>query len=353
MRQFHRPTKEAQQRPHEFSRIIVCAACRRRLRVMPVHGVPYYKDTSKLRKLECPLPEDLSVKSADVIYQFGDILRSIDFPENWREIIAAHCSLEMKEEENNKVLIKHRTELEAEQQRLVIAFIKGYMTEKDLEAQFEGICSELFALPFPVELRPATITQEALSAGESLLDLISYWSEATPEERRDIVSGLLMVEGLVYNLERQVIIGLIPQPSMFLALYVGLEKTGRWEQRKRGIWLREGYWPPKRDLSKQHLPPPAQPSLSPAQQEEAVRLLQEPGMSLRKVAAVLGTSRETIHRLAQREGIELERSQKLTPEQREEAFRMLDSGVSLRQTARQFGISAESLRRLARRHRPI
>jgi transposase-like protein len=67
-------------------------------------------------------------------------------------------------------------------------------------------------------------------------------------------------------------------------------------------------------------------------------------MSLRKVAAILGTSRETIHRLAQQEGIELEQSQKLTPEQREEAFFLLDEGMSLRQTARRFGVNPESLR---------
>ena len=57
MSQFRRPTKDAQRRPHEFSRIIVCAACRRPLRVMLPRGIPYYKDTSKVRKLDCPLPE--------------------------------------------------------------------------------------------------------------------------------------------------------------------------------------------------------------------------------------------------------------------------------------------------------
>jgi DNA-directed RNA polymerase specialized sigma24 family protein len=74
-------------------------------------------------------------------------------------------------------------------------------------------------------------------------------------------------------------------------------------------------------------------------------------MSIRKVANVLGVSRETIHRLAQQENIELQTSQKLTPEQREEAFLLLDEGVSLRQTARHFGITPESLRRLAKRHK--
>jgi hypothetical protein len=49
-------------------------------------------------------------------------------------------------------------------------------------------------------------------------------------------------------------------------------------------------------------------------------------MSLRKVASILGTSRETIHRLAQQEGLVLQMSQKLTAEQREEAFLFLEGG---------------------------
>ena len=73
-------------------------------------------------------------------------------------------------------------------------------------------------------------------------------------------------------------------------------------------------------------------------------------MSIRKVANILGTSRGTIQRLVEQEGIELKTSQKLTIEQREEAFHLLEQGVSLRQVARRFGINPESKRRLVKRH---
>lgn len=53
-------------RPHEFSRIIVCATCRRPLRVMLPNGIPYYKDTSVVRKLDCSLSEPLSVRGSTV-----------------------------------------------------------------------------------------------------------------------------------------------------------------------------------------------------------------------------------------------------------------------------------------------
>ena len=351
MSQFRRPTKDAQRRPHEFSRIIVCAACRRPLRVMLPKGIPYYKDTSKVRKLDCPLPESLSVRASTVIYQFGDILRSVELPDSWREAIAERCALEMKKDEDTERIKQRRAELEAEQQRLVTTFTKGYITEEFLDAQMERLRSELFALPVPVEQDAEAVTQAAISAGETLADMAGYWSEATQDERRDIVGGLLTVEGLIYDLERQVIVGLLPRASVLPVLALGLEGTGKWEQRERGLWLRDDYWPPKRDLDKRHLPPPAHPSLSPAQREEAVRLLQQPGMSIRKVAHALGTSRGTIQRLVEQEGIELQTSQKLTVEQRAEAFHLLDTGMSLRQVARRFGVNAESLRRLVKRHK--
>ncbi|HEY7419492.1 MAG TPA: recombinase family protein, partial [Ktedonobacteraceae bacterium] len=270
MGQFRRPTKEAKRRPHEFSRVIVCAACRRPLRVMLPRGVPYYKDASKVRKLDCPISESLSVRAANVIYQFGDILRSVELPKNWREAIAERCSQEAEKDDDAERIKRRRVELEAEQRRLVTAFTKGYMTEEELDAQVERIRSELFTLPIPVEQDTEIVTQAAISAGETLADMAAYWSEAIPEERRDMVGGVLMIEGLIYDLERHTIIGLIPKPSVLPVLALGLEKTGKWEQRDRGLWLCSEYWPPKRDLTTRNLPPPAHPSLSPAQREEAI-----------------------------------------------------------------------------------
>ena len=60
--QYRRPTKEAQKRPHEFSRIIVCAACRRPLRVTKSDQIHYYSDTSLVRKLECAASGSLNSK---------------------------------------------------------------------------------------------------------------------------------------------------------------------------------------------------------------------------------------------------------------------------------------------------
>lgn len=349
--QYRHPTRDAQRRPHEFSRIIVCAACRRPLRIILPMGISYYNDTSIVRKLDCAIPESLSVRESTVIYQFGDLLRSVKLPEAWRVTIAKICSYHPQVGDDQSIRVKERrSALEAEQQRLVTLFTKGYITEDDLDKKMETIRSELFSLPIPIEQSPEEPVQAAISTGETLMAMAGHWSEVTSEERRDMVWSLLTVEGLIYDLEQQIIIGLLPRTNVLHVLALGLESTGRWEQRDNGLWLRTEYWPPHRDNSQRGLPPPPPSSLTPAQQGEATRLLKEESMSLRKVASLLGTSRETVRRIAQKEGIALQTSRKLTAAEREEAIRLLETGLSLRKVAGQFGVSAESIRRLAQRH---
>jgi site-specific DNA recombinase len=105
----------------------------------------------------------------------------------------------------------------------------------------------------------------------------------------------LKVEGLIYDLERQAIIGLLPRDGLLVVLAMGLEATKMWEQRDSGLWLREEYWPPLVPVSPR-LPPPQQPSMTPAQQERAIMLIRQ-GMSLREVAKLFDTSHQSVHRL--------------------------------------------------------
>ena len=347
--QYRRPRKEAQKRPHEFSRIIVCAACQRHLRVsFGSKGLPYYRDTSLERKLPCPTTGSLSVRSALVMQQFGEVLRSVELPTTWREAIAEQCKAAASAEggEHNRVQ-KRRAELDAEQKRLINVYTKGYITEQELDEKVERIRSEQFTLPFLQVKDTEKITKELYSTGETLEHMADYWNEATAEERRDIVWSLLNAEGLVYDLERQIIIGLKPRASVLPVLALGLEATLMWEQREDGLWLREDYWPPKREVEKGR--PGRPPTLTPAQQERAIMLIRQ-GMPLQQVAELLETSYDVVYRLAKSEGIELPRAErKLTPEQLREAYGLLGADVPFRHVAKRFGINPESLRRLAER----
>jgi DNA invertase Pin-like site-specific DNA recombinase len=344
--QYLLPRKESQKRPHEFSKVIVCAACRRTLRIgLGGNRLPYYRDTSLERKLPCSAMGNLTVRSSLVFMQFGEVLKSLALPETWREVIAELCTSVTHEDDHEyKQIQKRRAELDAEQKRLTSLYRKGYITEQELDEQMGQIQSERFTLPV-VEVKDIEkVVQETLSSGETLLDMAEYWSEAVAEERRLMVWRILNAEGLIYDLERHVIVGLLPNASVLPVLALGLEASGMWEQRESGLWLREDYWPPKHEESSG-----PSPSLSPAEQERAIMLIRQ-GMPLKKVAELLETSYDSVRRLAKGQGIELQRGvRKLTPERLEEAYALLKSDVPFREVAQQFSINPESLRRLALR----
>jgi hypothetical protein len=293
---------ERKRHPHAFSRIIVCAACRRPLRVQPYpSGLVYYRDTSAVRKLLCPTGGFRLVNSTTVLEQFGELLASVTLPQSWRGAIAARCAAEAGRDDANERSRTRRAELEAERQRLVSAFAKGYLPEEELDAQVTRIRAELQALPPPTAARSVEATvAAAVSAGETLADMAGYWEEATAEERRDIVWALLPVEGLIYDLERRVIAALLPRPDVLPVLALGLEVE--WERREDG-----GLW--RRDLAAlpliayiKNVPPPTPFALTPEQQEQALALARQ-GLSLRKIAAQFpGVSYGAIWRLLRTRG---------------------------------------------------
>jgi transposase-like protein len=350
--QYRRASKEGLRQPREFSRIIVCAACRSPLRVTTSESIDYYSDTSRARQVSCPASGSLTVRSQRVIEQFGEVLGSIFRPPSWLQAIAEQCQEEAEEKQDTERMRHRRVELEAEQQRVVALFIKGGISEEELDAAIEGIRAELATLPLPETCSTEERTQAALSAGEMLGSLGEYWNEAIAEERRDLVWSMLPIGGLVYDLERQGIVGLLPRESVLPVLSLGLETSGQWEQRDGGLWLRQQYWSKKRTWSTPHVLPPQATSLTAAQQAEAIALLQQE-WSLRDVANQLGASRGSIHRLARKEGAMLEENgPKLTPTQQREALEMVRSGASLRQVAQRFGIHHESIRRLLKKQQP-
>lgn len=349
--QYHRPRAQAQRHAHEFSRIIVCAACLRPLRVAPAHGVAYYKDTSLVRRLPCTAFGCLSVSSKRVIQQFGDILQSVQLPAMWRDAVAERCR-EATHDDGVERTLARRAELEAEQKRQVLAFTKGYITEQDLDAQVERIRAELLTLPVPVVRDADDCTQAAISAGETLGDMASYWDEALAEERRDIVWALLALNGVIYDLEHQGIIGLIPRPAALPVLALGL--YAQWEQRDDGIWLREEYRSAHvvRQDAQLDAPPYRANTLTMAQRHDALKMVHA-GMSPQQVATRLSVSYWVIFRLMKRHEPERlpQHQPKLTPEQEAEARDMLRQGKTLRQVGAHFGVSYTAIWRMVRRDR--
>lgn len=345
--QYHRPSQGVQHQPREFSRIIVCAACRRPLRVANGNNAPYYRDTSEERKLPCAATGRIWIKSETVLNQFGSLLRSIKLPAAWREAVAERSIESTSQNSGVERVRRRRAELEAEQKRLVSVFTKGYMTEHDLDEQMEHIRRELFTLPVPVVRDTEEVVRSAITAGETLTDMADYWGEANREERRDIVWSLLVLEGLVYDLERRTIVGLLPRSGVLPVLALGLEGTGQWYQHEGMLLLQPEYLPITQvQRDNPHLPPPQQPSMTPEQQQEAIAFVLN-GMSLRQVAKHFGTSRESVRRVMMKAGVSSPNHVvELTPEQEQEIRMLLGQGLSLRRVAKMFGVSHDVIWRI-------
>ena len=244
-----------------------------------------------------------------------------------------------------------RVELEAEQKRLALAFTKGVISEETLDEQVARIRAELVTLPLPQMRDTASAMQAALEAGETLADMASYWGEATAEERRDMVWALLALEGLVYDLERQGIVGLVPRPDTLPVLALGLGE--QWEQRPDGgLWLRDGATGGHlRPSGLEDKPPFRSSNLRAQLREEALAQLRA-GQSPQQVADTFGVSYWVILRLLKRHDpakLPAQQQPKLTPEQQTEARRMLAEGMTLRQVGRQFGVSYGAIWRLTQR----
>jgi DNA invertase Pin-like site-specific DNA recombinase len=292
--QYRRPQREAQRRAHEFSRIIVCASCRRALRADSYDHKTYYRDTSRIRKLPCSAIGSLHVRGSVVVTQFGQLLAGVQLPSSWHEAVAQRCE-EASYDASSDQVQQRRADLEAEQKRLVQAFAKGYLPERDLDAQVDRIRAELQTLPSPTTRTADECTQAAIVAGETLTDMASYWDEALPEERRDIVWVLLQLGGLLYDLERRAIVGLLPRPDMLHVLALGL--SAQWERHGDELRLRAEFIPPKLERSEMTLQPD-QRKLSATEREAARQLLAE-GKSMRQVAAHFHVSRMAIWRIAE------------------------------------------------------
>jgi len=349
--QYHRPRTEARRRAHAFSRIVVCASCRRALRVSPSKGVAYYKDTSLVRRLPCTAFGCLSVKSTLVVAQFGALLASVALPSHWREAVAARCAEQTQDPSVERARAR-RAELEAEQDRLVNAYAKGFLTEEKLDALVGRIRAELVTLPLLQPHDAEAVTRAALAAGETLADMAGYWGEASDEERRDMVWALLALGGLIYDLEHQGIVGLIPRPDTLPVLALGLGAS--WEQSDDGLWLRETpaatY---ARSTGLADAPPTRSTSLSSSQRDRALKLVRA-GRSPQQVAEALGVSYWVILRLLRRHApaqLPAQQQPKLSPAQQQEARRLLAEGWTLRRVGAHFGVSYGAVWRLTQRVR--
>jgi DNA invertase Pin-like site-specific DNA recombinase len=354
---------------YPFSRTIVCSACRRQLRSASAPNGLYYKDTSRVRKLPCSAFGCLSVRADTLTQQFAALLRQVQFTGDWQTPIVTRCKM-IRASIDSGSPQTHRQALEAEQSRLIDAYRKGYIDDRKLGEDIAELRKALARIPMVPLHDFEGFVERALEVAEMLSDLATYWDTASIRRQHEVVAALFMPEGIIYDLQRQLIIGLRPRPEALPALETGLAHQwhgGESSTADQGhavgeftnmLWLKPEYYDlyARRSVTAAAEYQPAQrTSISKEQREQALALLAT-DQSLRQIADQLGVSYWVVLRLAQRfadSGTERPRHQrpKLTDSQQQEALDLLAQGLSLRAVAKQFGVSYASIDRIKQRER--
>ena len=239
---------EQPHRTYEFSGYIVCVHCGLNLRCRGASAnvdYAYYKDMAKARGLPCPAGGFLQVRTDLVIAQFGDLLQGLKLPTYWREIVRESMleaakktglDLEAMEREKERLRLKRG--------RILKQHREGYIDDEEFEGEMAAVELALKALDVP-EINGVRL-EDVILAGERLPGMAALWSVATVEERRDMVSHILELQGLHYDVESKEIAAITPRPDFLPVLRLlqgvveyeeatGILVTGRWQQRNRRV----------------------------------------------------------------------------------------------------------------------
>jgi site-specific DNA recombinase len=226
---------------------ISCIHCGLKLRCdtgnTPDNRRQYYRDAAKARRLPCPAGGNLMVRIDLVDEQFGDLLKSLQLPENWREVIrrdmvaqalAAGVTPETVEREKERLKLK--------KSRTIKLYKEGYIDEEEFQGEMAAVELALKQLDAP-EVDGVTY-DEVIEAGEHLPGMAALWDVATVEERYEMVSIALEPGGLYYDLETKIIAAIKPRPAFLPVLRMlngivefdetrGLLVTDHWCERNR------------------------------------------------------------------------------------------------------------------------
>lgn len=199
-------------RTYELAGYIADIQCGLTLRVSGSLRHTYYRDVAKTRRLPCPTGGDLLVRTDLVRRQFGDLLKGLQLPENWRTLVQRKMQ-EVAEAAgiNQDEQRRERERLKLKKSRTVKLYQGGYISDKEFQSEMASV--ELLLRDLESPHVNGVRLEEVIAAGERLPDIAVFWDVATPEERREMVILLLEPGGLYYDLEQQLIVGLRPRPA--------------------------------------------------------------------------------------------------------------------------------------------
>ncbi len=214
---YHASTRtETVKHIYQFAGYISCTHCGLKLRCdtgnTPDNRRQYYRDAAKARRIPCPAGGNLMVHIDMVDEQFGELLKRLVLPENWRETIRrnmmaqafnAGVTLENVEREKERLKLK--------KVRTIKLYKDGYIEEEEFQGELAAIELALRQLDAP-EVDGVTYA-EVIEAGEHIPGMAALWDVATVEERYEMVTIFLEPGGLYYDLENKVIATIKPRPA--------------------------------------------------------------------------------------------------------------------------------------------
>ncbi len=230
---------------YEFAGYIACIHCGLTLRCQghAVTGHLYYRDTAKSRRLPCTNGGELTVRADLAQQQFGDLLKSLILPANWREEIRREMLAEAQAAGmTTETLEREKERLKLKKSRILKQHREGYIDDEEFQGEIAAVGLAMRQLDAP-EVGGVKF-EEVIEAGEHIPGMAALWDVATPEERRDMVLLLFEPGGFYYDLEQKVVAAIKPRPAFLPSLRMlngiveydeakGLLVTERWQDRNR------------------------------------------------------------------------------------------------------------------------
>ncbi|GAC1669120.1 MAG: hypothetical protein PVS3B1_07370 [Ktedonobacteraceae bacterium] len=243
---YHAPKRaERGRNTYEFAGYIACIHCGLPLRSQG-HSVTkylYYRDTAKSRRLPCSNGGELTIRADLVTQQFGELLKSLKLPDNWRELIRQRMFTEAQAAGKTPESTEREKErLKLKKTRILKQHREGYIDDEEFQGEMAAVELALKQLETP-EVNGMKY-EEVVEAGEHLPGMAALWDVATIEERREMIMIILEPGGLYYDLENKIVAAIKPQSTFLPILRMltgvieyneanGLLVTERWQDRNR------------------------------------------------------------------------------------------------------------------------
>ncbi len=229
-------------RLYEFAGYVSCIHCGLPLRCdtgnTPDNRRQYYRDAAKARRIPCPAGGFLMIR-IDLVHQlFGDLLKSLTLPENWREIIRKQMLAEAQAAgQTEETTEREKERLKLKRVRVLKQHREGYIDDHEFAGEMAAVELALRQLNVP-EVNGIRY-EEVIEAGEHIPGMAALWDVATAEERREMVTLMLEPGGMYVDLEQKIVAAIKPRPA-FLPILRMLNGVTEFDE-TRGLLLVE-HW---------------------------------------------------------------------------------------------------------------